>query len=212
MAEMVPEHVSIYLIETDDAGKETPLTRAVRDGWETLPVEADLVTMYTEGIQRLVAAGYRHYEISNFCRPGRESIHNLKFWRSRPYLGVGPSAHSSVGCRRFSRPADLLGWIRWVSQSQIDAGNMVGREPSDGDYTLPHPEARAREALVLGLRLMEGVDLDEFKRRWHFDPESVLRGEIQGLISGGLLLYTGRGLSLTGKGLLLSNEVFSRLL
>ena len=198
-----PSHVSVYLIETDDALKETRLTREVRAGRERLAGEDETVEMYQTAVGMLTAAGYRHYEISNFARPGLESVHNLKYWTGGAYLGLGPSAHSSVGGRRFGRPGDLAEWIAWV-----ESGTGI---PPGADYTLDSADARAREALVLELRLIEGVNLADFAGRWGYDPSSRLRDEIASLVGDQLAVCKAGRLRLTRQGILMSNEVFARL-
>lgn len=198
-----PDHVSVYLLETDDALKDTPLTKAVLEGREALPEEECTVMMYANAVDRLGSAGYGRYEISNFARPGHASRHNLKYWSSGSYLGVGPSAHSHVEDRRFGRPADLGRWIEQVRDGLIADGAA--------DYTLGDPVSRAREALVLGLRLIHGVELAEFSRRWAFDPAVALAREIDELSFEGLLERRDGRLALTPRGILLSNEVFARL-
>ncbi len=199
-----PDHLSIYLLETAESLKETPLADAVRSGRTRLPDDEEVVVMYRDAVAALKAAGYRHYEISNFCKPGMESRHNVKYWRSNPYLGIGPSAHSLLNGRRRGRPADLAAWSAWV-----DGAAAGGREPDD--YTLHDPEAAAREALVLELRLVEGVDTSVFAARWGLDPLDRLRAEIEELEEAGLVRVDGPRLSLTEAGLLMSNEVFTRL-
>jgi len=203
LIELRPEHVSIYLLETDDAAKETPLTRAVREGRETLPDDEDSVAMYLAARQDLTSAGYRHYEISNFALPGRESRHNLRYWRSEPWLGLGPSAHSHIGQRRFGRPADMAAWMGQVRDGLFD--------PASDDYTLPSPAARAREALILELRLIDGVDTGAFARRWGSDPAAERAAALDEMEREGWISRRGGRLALTTRGLLLSNEVFSRL-
>ncbi len=201
--EMSPDHLSIYLIETDDAGKDTPLARAVREGRESLGDDEEIVAMYGGAVDRLGAAGYLHYEISNFCLPSRASRHNLKYWRSHPYLGVGPSAHSYLARRRYGRPADMARWSRWAREGEVRA--------DEHDYTLPSDQARAKEALVLEMRLREGVDLAQFRDRWGYDPARELAREISDMENAGLVLREAGRLALTRHGLLLSNEVFVRL-
>jgi len=193
--EISPEHVSVYLLETADVGLMTPLTRAVATGRTALPAEEETVEMYVGARDRLKGSGYRHYEISNFARPGHESRHNLKYWTSRPYLGVGPSAHSLVAGRRYEKPADMP---RWASGAR-------------SDYTLDVAQARLREALVLQLRLLEGVDLTRFSDQWGADPAQLLSRQIQQLEADGLLVHSRGRLALTDRGLLLSNEVFGAL-
>jgi oxygen-independent coproporphyrinogen-3 oxidase len=160
--------------------------------------------MYAGAVDRLGAAGYLHYEISNFCLPSRASRHNLKYWRSQPYLGAGPSAHSYLARRRFGKPADMALWRRWARAGDVRA--------DEHDYTLPSDEARAREALVLEMRLREGVELAQFRDRWGYDPARALAREISDMESAGLVQREAGRLALTRHGLLLSNEVFARLL
>jgi len=159
--------------------------------------------MYLAARQGLSSAGYRHYEISNFALPGRESRHNLRYWRSEPWLGLGPSAHSHIGQRRFGRPADMAAWMEQVREGLFD--------PASDDYTLPSPAARAREALILELRLIDGVDPVEFSRRWGSDPAAERAAAIDEMEREGWISRRGGRLALTTRGLLLSNEVFSRL-
>jgi coproporphyrinogen III oxidase-like Fe-S oxidoreductase len=97
----------------------------------------------------------------------------------------------------------MAGWME-----QIHAGLFA---PLAGDYTLSEPAARAKEALVLALRLIDGVDLVEFARRWDFDPALELAGEFDTLQREGLVVRRGHSLALTHRGVLLSNEVFARI-
>ena len=200
---LMPSHVSVYLIETDDALKETRLTREVRAGRERLAGEDETVEMYETAVGLLTGAGYTHYEISNFARPGHESIHNLKYWMGGDYLGVGPSAHSSIGGRRFGRPADLARWQAWVASSSP--------VPPGADYTLDDPEERALEALVLELRLINGVSIERFGARWGYDPASRRADRIASLVDDRLVVCEKGVLRLTPRGILMANDVFARL-
>jgi oxygen-independent coproporphyrinogen III oxidase len=200
VVELSPDHVSVYLLETAESGKDSSLARAVTEGRIPAAAEADVVAMYEDTVATLTRAGYAQYEISNFARGGRVSRHNLKYWRSEPYLGLGPSAHSFIGGRRRANPADLARWLE-----AVDAG-----VPGE-DYTLADPSARAREALVLELRLTEGVDEADFARRWGLDPETDLAQTLEELREAGLLEPRAGRLALTPRGVLLSNEVFGRI-
>ncbi len=202
LAGLGPDHVSIYLLETEQAGKDTALARAAREGRARPASDDDAAAMYLGAVDALAATGYRHYEISNFARPGHESRHNLKYWRCEEYLGAGPSAHSLMGGRRFARPSELGRWETWV-----DSGGPI----DEGDYTLREAGARAREALVLGLRLVEGVDLDRFAATWSFDPRAEIAQGLREAVEAGLVRLQGPRLALTRRGLLLANEVFVRL-
>jgi oxygen-independent coproporphyrinogen-3 oxidase len=193
-----PDHLSVYLFETD---KETPLMRAVVEGRERLPEDDDVAEAYAAALAATAAAGYEHYEIANFCLEGRRSRHNLKYWTDQPYLGFGPSAHSYFEGRRTSSPRDLDAWIA--------AAGAGGPEPAD--YTLPDRESAAREALILNLRLMEGVDLDRFDAKWGTGSRAWIRKGAADALDAGLIALEGATLKLTERGMLLANEVFSRL-
>jgi oxygen-independent coproporphyrinogen-3 oxidase len=203
VVDLGPEHVSVYLLETAESGKHSPLARAVEEGRARGAGESEQVEMYEAAVETLTRAGYAAYEISNFARPGRESRHNLKYWRSLPYLGLGPSAHSFLHGRRRANPADLERWKECI--------RPLGASPPE-DYTLPEPAGRAREALVLEMRLTEGVDLDAFAVRWGLDPRAALAQTLDDLEEAGLVRHRGGRLALTPRGVLLSNEVFGRML
>jgi len=200
---LAPDHVSVYLLETEESGKRTPLSRAIDAGRESVPGDEETASMYEGAVLLLASGGLPRYEISNFAREGRRSAHNMKYWRSEPWAGVGPSAHSYIGQRRFARPADMDRWRSWVASG----GDGQGVE----EYTLDSAGQRAREALVLALRLSEGVDLAAFARRWNLDPRTELGGAIDDLGAAGLVASAGDRLALTDRGYLLSNEVFTRL-
>src|SRR4030095_15636568 len=191
------------LIETDDALKETKLTREVRAGREHLAGEDEMVEMYETATRMLTGAGYAHYEISNFARPGSESAHNLKYWTGGEYLGIGPSAHSACAGRRYGRPGDLGEWIEWLKSAC--------EFPPGADYTLASEEARAPEALVLELRVIDAVVLAGFAARWGYDPPSLLEDEISMLVDDRLVVHENGRLRLSPRGILMANEVFARL-
>jgi len=200
LGELRPDHVSIYLLETEESLKHTPLSRAVREGRAALSSDDDVVRMYETGCERLAGAGYRHYEISNFCRPGRASRHNMKYWLSTPWIGIGPSACSYVNGRRESRPADMSAWRMEVEEN--------------GATRAPVPEASEawREALILQLRLVAGVDPGEFSARWGGDAPPLLEALAAEPGFEDLIEREGASYRLTSKGRLLSNEVFARIL
>jgi oxygen-independent coproporphyrinogen-3 oxidase len=189
-----PDHLSLYLLETD---KRTPLMRAVEEGRERLPSGDRVAEAFEAARGILEGAGYEHYEISNFCLPGRRSRHNLKYWTGTPYLGFGPAAFSSYAGRFFSTPGDLDGFL-----------HESGREE---DHTLSGREASAREALILNLRLLEGVDLEAFDRRWGTALGDRVPAEVADLAEAGLVVLDGTRLKLSRSGVLLANELFERL-
>ncbi len=175
-------HASVYMLEVDEdsrLGSEI-LARGRRYGAGDVPSDDEIADYYEIAVERLADAGLARYEISNFARPGFESIHNLKYWRREPYLGFGADAHSFDGVWRWRNaetPAEYV--VR-------DALHVI-------DRTLADPVS---ERFFLGLRLMEGI-------------EPVSSEPVERLMRDGLLEASGSRLRLTARGVLLSNEVFA---
>jgi oxygen-independent coproporphyrinogen-3 oxidase len=142
--ELGPEHVSAYCF-IPEAG--TPLGDTSLAGTTPLPEDGEQAALYAELEPRLGAAGHACYETSNFCLPGAEARHNLVYWLRRPYVGLGPSAHGHLGGRRYGNTYDRAEWTR-----RLERGGAPEAE-SEQDT----PESRAREIVMLGLRLADGV-------------------------------------------------------
>ncbi|MBI4201641.1 MAG: radical SAM family heme chaperone HemW [Chloroflexi bacterium] len=209
-----PAHLSMYCLTLEEG---TPLEAWVRTGKVPEP-DPDLAADMYELAQRLAAeAGYRQYEISNWSLPGREARHNLAYWRSQPYLGVGPGAHSYLGGWRFAvikSPARYVqrveacaglapaGWtpIALKEQGLLDSAEAIETLTAMG------------ETMMMGLRLAEGVSDVDFRQRFSAGLGQVYGQEIKELEELGLLQWEGDRLKLTPRGLLLGNEVFQRFL
>ena len=184
-----PEHISAYLLTIE------PNTLFYKKQADlSLPDEEALARQYRTLCETLKQNGYRHYEISNFCRDGYESRHNLLYWQDREYIGIGPAAHSFYGGKRFYYPRDLRAFL---------AGNEPVPDGTGGDLA---------EYVMLSLRLSEGVRFSELKKRFSrslpFEPATILAP----LIREGLLTVTGEAIALTEKGMLLSNSVIAEIL
>ena len=141
--ELEPEHLSCYGLKVEPG---TPLDDRVVRG-EKLPDDDQQADMYLWTVERLAAAGYRQYEISNFARAGFQSRHNLKYWMGRPYIGFGPGAHSDFGGRRYSFIRDLEGYIAAVLEggTVIDESDLLPQRERGGEYFAPpahHPGHR----------------------------------------------------------------------
>ncbi len=183
-----PEHVSVYMLEVDEdsrLGKEL-LLGGVRYGASDVPSDEQAAAFYEIAVERLAAMGIERYEISNFARPGFESRHNLKYWRLEPYAGFGADAHSLDGHLRRQNPETLEEYL---------AGSYAG-EPV---------RAQDDERFFVGLRLMSGVRPSAEDWRRYSAP-------IHRFVDAGLLETDGDILRLTGRGVLLSNEVFQEFL
>ena len=198
-AALGPDHVSVYLLETD---KDTPLARSVRSGREEVAGDDDQGTLYRATVATLENEGLRLYEISNFARGAHRSRHNLKYWSDAPYAGFGNGAHEYVDGSRRSNRRDLEGYVEDV---------LGGRDPS-ADVDPYDPERRLQEALFLGLRVLEGVDLGALGRRYGIDPAARWREAWARAHDAGLTDVEGSRVRLTPDGRLRSNELFAEFL
>ena len=195
-----PEHMSLYLLEVHPG---TPLAREIERGISPPPDEDLAARMYEAMIERLEEAGYEHYEISNFCLPGRVARHNMKYWTGAPVYGFGCSAHSFDGRRR--RWANERSTARYI-RSIEERGRAIVEEVELDD------DAARAEALFLGLRLMRGIDLRAYAARFGYDVRHERGNELARLNEAGLIEIRGDRLRLTNRGALLSNEVFVALI
>jgi oxygen-independent coproporphyrinogen-3 oxidase len=190
---MQPEHLSLYLLEIHEG---TPLAEQVRSGRQPRPDDETAAAMYEMMLDKLATAGYEHYEIANFSRPGFESRHNTKYWTLVPVFGFGVSAHSFDGRQRYANERDTA---RYVEMVENGWSTEVMREDID----------LASEFVFLGLRLKSGIDLKEFQLQFGVDLLEKYRNEVDRLIDIGLLEARDGNLRLSRKGKLFSNEVFS---
>jgi len=152
-----PEHLSCYQLSLD--GK-TPLYQQYRKESLQLPTENEALDFFLTTSKTLTDAGYIHYEVSNFARTdSSKSRHNMKYWRHIPYLGLGPSAHSFDGSERWWNTADVDVYLTSVNE---------GKKPVERSEKLTRDQL-ALETLFLGTRTQDGIDLEQFKRRYGSD-------------------------------------------
>ena len=193
-----PEHLSCYLLTLEDW---TPMGQQVARGELRLLDEEVIAEQYALTRARLAADGYRQYEISNWALPGYQSRHNLGYWRAEPYLGFGPGAVTCLhGVRRKQTPV-VLDYLRAVEQ---------GRQVFVEEERLDAATSR-QEALMLGLRLRAGLDPAAFNARFGASLEEAAGPALDYLQEGGFLEWLDGRLRLTGRALLVSNEVLVRL-
>ena len=194
-----PEHLSLYLLDVHEG---TPLADQIDRGMRPKPDPDLAAEMYRVMIEQVRAAGYEHYEISNFCLSGFESGHNTKYWSGAPYYGFGCSAHSYNGARlRWANERDAA---RYVELIENEKSPVV-------DRTVLNEEDSRSESIFLGLRLMRGVNLESYRARFGRDLREEYRIELGHLRDAGLIEFDHDLLKLTSRGALLSNEVFAAL-
>lgn len=202
VAALKPEHISLYGLTIEEG---TPFHGLYGKSREGLPDDELEAAMYLMAKDTLEAAGYLHYEVSNFCLPGFESRHNSRYWSGAEYLGLGPSAHSYLSTPNWGRR-----W--WNVPGPYDYMERVerGESPVEAAEELTKEEAM-NEAIMLGLRMPgRGLDGAAFRQRFGLSPEQAFSGWDE-LISGGLVEPRGKGLLLTRRGLLFLNEILLRL-
>ncbi len=188
-----PEHVSLYSLTVEEG---TPFHRMQCEGKLALPGNDIEATMYEDAIRTLTDAGFVHYEISNFARPGFECRHNITYWRNKPYLGFGAGATSYIDGTRATSVADVEEYIRRVEAHESAAESeehLTGRKAMG-------------ETMFLGLRMLQGVNRQDAKYAKGID---MFGPEIERLIERGLLERTDAFLRLTHRGLFLANDVFA---
>jgi oxygen-independent coproporphyrinogen-3 oxidase len=186
---IVPPHVSVYMLEIDDdsrLGREA-LLGGVRYSAANIPSDSETADMYEFAVERLKALGIPRYEISNFARPGFESVHNLKYWQLRPYIGFGADAHSFDGTQRWQNAESPAEYVT----------RGAGPRPAQTNLS--------EEKFFVSLRLSAGI-------RPTPDEWRTFAAPIRRFLNEGLLESQGDTLRLTGRGVMLSNEVFQEFL
>ena len=192
-----PEHLSLYLLEVHEG---TPLAEQIRRRVWRAPDPDLAAEMYRLMLERTAAAGYEHYEISNFCLAGRESRHNLKYWTGAPYYGFGCSAHSYDGARlRWANERDTARYVELIEAGASAVVETVELDEQDA----------SAESLFLGLRLTRGVDLRAHRTRFGTDVRATHAADLARFRAAGLIEMDDEILRLTRAGALLSNEVFA---
>ena len=205
-------HASVYMLEVDQdsrLGREM-LAHGARYHADLVPSDDAIAQMYSMAIEALRQAGLEQYEISNFCRPGFHSRHNLRYWQRRPYLGLGLDASSML---RDAPGPDFRTWEESVLRSTTTddlKAYLAGAEPVETTWLTP--ARQHEEAWFLGLRLNAGVDVAAMERE--FGPAIVAQAleVVDRLAEAGLLTSDGKTVRLTAQGQLLSNDVFQEFL
>ena len=189
--ELCPEHISVYGLTIEP---QTNFARRFQKGQLDVPPETDQAAMYMYAIDRLEAAGYTHYEISNFARPGFASRHNLNYWHDRPYLGVGLSAHSYLDKCRSWNVRDLTTYMQHIEAT----GCAVERKEK------LTPTQHLLECIMLGLRQRRGLHAD-------FLSHPKIHKQYTAMANQHLLEQIDNRIRLTRRGLLLADLICTEL-
>ncbi len=188
------KHISAYSLHLD--GHSSLLSRFPKHS-SAYPTEELYIEMYEELIKMMTAHGFEQYEVSNFCRPGYQSKHNLSYWNGSEYLAFGVGAHRYVNGIRTSNFRSLARYMQ----------NPLG----DETHEVIDRETRIKESIMLALRLRQGLDLSAFQSTYGIDLASTLAEKIDRLIAGGFLERQGKMLLITQKGVPVSNTLIAEL-
>jgi putative oxygen-independent coproporphyrinogen III oxidase len=200
LIQLAPQHVSIYLLEVDEGSRlgSELLRGGTKYSAAAVPSDDAMAESYDLARATLDAAGYEHYEISNFAKPGFASEHNRKYWRRAPYLGFGAGAHSFSGTERWANAHDAAAYVQSIASGKIPVEQLESISTSQA----------LEEELFLGLRQLAGIDLDSVQKCYGVS----ISDRFQSLESSGLLERDGSVVRLAPKHLSISNEVFVELM
>lgn len=194
-------HISFYSLKLEEG---TKLFSMFEKGEIELSDEDTEREMYHKGIDFLNSKGYDLYEISNFSKSGYECIHNLAYWKLKPYVGLGLSSHSNIDSKRYGNLENFSSYFNSIDNSffPIDSETVerIDKKMEIAEY------------IMLGLRLKEGVNKENFKNRFGIELEEAFRGNLDKFLNDKLIKYKGENLTLTEKGLDLCNLIFMELL
>lgn len=193
------QHISYYSLIIEEG---TLMDRWYEEGKLKLPHEETERRMYHDGVEFLEKRGYKHYEISNFAKEGFESKHNLFYWSIKPYIGFGISSHSNIGNKRFWNYEDYNRYIDALNKRKLP---INGEEYID-DTT------KMVEFMIMGLRLINGVNRHEFKNIFKIDMDEKFGEALEKHKKQGLLVEEDGNIRFTKKGLDISNIVYVDLL
>ena len=187
-----PNHISTYSLIVEEG---TPIAKKIEKGELVLPDEEIERQMYWYVKNTLELNGYTHYEISNFAKEGKESKHNLNCWKQKEYIGMGVVASSYLNKKRYSNVNDIKKYIEQKGKEKIILENQTLEEAK-------------KEYMLLGLRMIKGISITEFKQKYGENPIFLYRKELEKMVKQGLLIVHEDRIRLTNKGLDFANLVW----
>ena len=197
VVKLTPEHISVYSLILEE---NTKMEQCIKSGKLELPDEEVERQMYWYVKNKLELNGYEQYEISNFSKKGRESKHNTNCWKQKEYIGLGIAAHSYINRKRYSNIEDLDKYIENIKANEIEKNRRT--------HEIQTIYEAQKEYMILGLRTIKGVSIQEFKEKYGENPIYLFREELNKLVNEELLEIDLDSIKLTNKGLDLANLVF----
>ncbi len=195
--ELNPEHISLYSLILEE---NTRLEKMVENKEIKLPSEDIERQMYWKTKEILEQNGYKHYEISNFAKKGYESKHNTNCWKQKEYLGFGVAAHSYYNNQRYCNTNNIEQYCKNIEQNKLNANVTICEIQAE--------EEKKKEYMILGLRMIDGINIKEFKNKFVDNPVYIFRNELQKLSKDGLIEIDLNQIKLTNKGLDFANLVW----
>lgn len=195
--ELQPEHISVYSLIVEEG---TPIAKKIQSGELTLPNENEERNMYWYVKNTLELNGYNHYEISNFSKKGYESRHNMSCWNQCQYFGFGVAAHSYRDITRYSNITDINEYIKNIQKGNLSKNRIIHEIQKESDTE--------KEYMLLGLRKIEGVKINDFKAKFVKNPIYLFRNELKKLSDENLIAVDANTIRLTPKGIDLANLVW----
>ena len=202
-----PRHISAYGLIPEEG---TPLFRDLQSGLLQLPVPETERAMYDKAVHLLSSHGFNRYEISNFAMSGYECMHNIGYWTQVPYIGLGVSAASMTGLKYLS---DGMTYRRKTNPYSLeDYFDMVDIGRADLPVEVVSTEDARFETIMLGLRLNEGVDENDFFRKHHISLDKYLGIKLREMEKNGLMIHEGNHWKMTERGFDIQNAVLVELM
>lgn len=201
-----PKHISVYSLIVEEG---TKIERRIDSGELSLPDDEEERRQYHYMKNFLELNGYKHYEISNFAKPGFESKHNMNCWEQKQYVGFGVSAHSYVNGVRYANTSDLKEYLNANDNGSGD--NLKEEGKFNTIKTIEEIQDKLdmeKEFMILGLRKLDGVSVSKFEQKFGENPIYLFRNELQKLVEEDLLEVDLDDIKLTSKGLDLANLVW----
>ena len=193
-----PKHISVYSLIVEE---NTPIEKMINEGTLELPNEENERNMYWYVKNFLELNGYNHYEISNFAKDGYESIHNSDCWKQKEYIGFGVAAHSFINDVRFGNTSNLDEYLRNCENKDFENNRIIDEVEKD-------LFSKEQEFMLVGLRMIDGISIQEFKNKFGENPIFVFKSELSKLVEDGLLMVDFDRIKLTNRGLDLANLVW----
>ena len=196
-----PEHISVYSLIIEEG---TIIEKLINENKLQLPNEETERIMYWTVVNELKENGYNQYEISNFSKKTYESKHNTNCWKQKQYIGLGTSAHSYLNKKRYSNTNNIEEYIKNIQENNISKNITIHEEQTE--------ESTMDEYMLLGLRMVQGININEFKQKFKTDPTIKYKKILEKLQKENLIQITKTSIKLTKQGIDFGNIVWEEFI